>query len=64
MPKSRFIFLLIIPAILLASCSNLAITEPKTLEDYRMPTDEPDPLAMTQTAQAEIKGRSLLPIAR
>ena len=57
MSKSRFIFLLILPAILLASCANLTITEPKTLEDYRMSTDEPDPLAMTQTAQAEIDGR-------
>jgi len=57
MLKSRFIFLLILFAILLASCANLATPEPKMLEDYRMPTDEPDPLAMTQTAQAEIEGR-------
>ena len=57
MPKSRFIFLLIVPAILLANCVNPGTPEPKTLADYRMSTDEPDPPAMTQTVQAEIKGR-------
>lgn len=57
MPKIRFISLFIIPAILLTSCANLPTTESKTLEDYRMTTDEPNPVVMTQTAQAEIEGR-------
>jgi len=41
----------------LSGCANLQPDQPKTLEDYRMLTNKPDPSAMTQTAQAEINGR-------
>ena len=41
----------------LSSCASLQSEKPKTLEDYQMLTDEPDPSAMTLTAQAEINGR-------
>jgi len=42
-------------AFLLAGCANLRVDQPKTPEDYRLPTDEPGPPASTQTAQAEIE---------
>ena len=54
MPK----FPVLILIVLLSGCANLQPDQPKTLEEYRMLTDEPDPSAMTLTAQAEINGRT------
>ena len=43
---------------ILAGCASLQLRESKTLEDYRMPTDEPELPALTQAAQAGIESRT------
>ncbi|MCC6499239.1 MAG: hypothetical protein IT313_03115 [Anaerolineales bacterium] len=44
-------------AILLASCTTLLHQETKSLEDYRMPTEIPAPVELTQTVEAEIASK-------
>lgn len=53
----RSLFQLAILTSILAGCGSLQLREAKTLEDYRMPTDKPEPSALTQSAQAEIESR-------
>lgn len=53
----RLFLPLAILTFILAGCTSLQLREAKTLEDYRMPTDEPDPPALTQSAQAGIESR-------
>lgn len=54
--KSSFLPIVLLTSIL-AGCASLPLQGTKTLEDYRMPTEEPNPAAQTQTAQAEIEAR-------
>jgi hypothetical protein len=46
-------FSILILVFLLLGCANLKLRQPKTLEDYRMPTDKPNPPTLTQTAQSK-----------
>ncbi|NJC96986.1 MAG: hypothetical protein C3F07_11610 [Anaerolineales bacterium] len=48
---------LLIIALILTGCASLQLRGAKTLEDYRMPTEDSPPLSMTQTAAAEIASR-------
>lgn len=56
----RLFFALSIPILtsVLAGCANLQPQEAKALEDYRMPTDIPAPIEMTQTVEAEVVSKT------
>lgn len=57
MQKLCFTLSILTLASLLASCADLQPPETKSLEDYRMPTDVPAPLELTQTVEAEIASK-------
>ncbi|MFN8425844.1 MAG: hypothetical protein U0X87_06255 [Anaerolineales bacterium] len=58
MQKLCFTLLILILASLLASCGNLQSQQIKSLEDYRMPTDIPAPVELTQTVEADIAAKT------
>lgn len=58
MNRFQFILLIFILTSLLAGCANLEPREAKTLEDYRMPTDIPAPVELTQTVEADIAAKT------
>jgi len=60
MHRPCFTLALLFLASLLAGCAP-AFDQAKTLEDYRMPTDVPEPSSLTETAKTEVA--SLIPPA-
>lgn len=58
MSRLYFIFSTLIIASLLAGCANLQLQGAKSLEDYRMPTEIPAPVELTQTVEAEIASKT------
>lgn len=53
----RLYFSTLILVSLLAGCGNLQSQQANALEDYRMPTDVPAPVELTQTVEAEIASK-------
>lgn len=58
MQRLYFTLSILILVSLLASCTNLQPQEANALEDYRMPTDVPALVELTQTAEAEIAAKT------
>ena len=57
MQKTLISFPILILVSLLIGCTSPQAGRAKTQEDYRMPTDEPDPSALTEMAQSVIESR-------
>ncbi len=57
MHRLHFTFSILFLASLLAGCANLLPQQAKALEGYRMPTDVPAPVELTQTIEADIASK-------
>lgn len=57
MKRLYFTLSILILASLMAGCANLGPQEVKALEDYRMPTDIPASVELTQTVEADIAAK-------
>lgn len=58
MQRFYFALSILVFAWLVAGCANLQPQDAKALEEYRMPTDIPAPIELTQTAEAEIASKT------
>lgn len=57
MQRTYFTLLILIFTSILAGCANLQPKEVSALEDYRMPTDIPAPVELTQTVEADVASK-------